>query len=151
MSERELVEWMIESWVDEHVANLLAEAAFAEKPPRALTPPEILFLDASINTTMCMIYSDIMEDFFENSTELACNDASKHESEDVFEANDQSELWGIVCPVCMESTSVSNNMEAGLFILCHQTLHQYESNGAVMRAWDEGTGDTGQAGDRYGK
>ena len=151
MTKRELREWMIESWVDEHVADLLAEAAFAEEPPRALAPPEIMALDGSLNTTTCMICSDIMEDFFEHAASVSCSGETELDEDHAFESYGADESWAIGCPVCLEETSVSNNMEAGLFILCHQVFHQFESNGALMRLWDDSDGETGQAGDRHGK
>lgn len=150
MTERELREWMIESWIEEHVADLLAEAAFAEEPPRALAPPEIMALDGSLNTTTCMICSDIMEDFFENTARISSYSAAESEQANAVKHADSDEGWVIGCPVCMESTIVSNNAEAGLFILSHQVFHQFESNGALMRLWDDSDGETGQAGDGHG-
>jgi|GEM_PF-1325006 len=151
MTKRELREWMIESWVDEHVADLLAEAAFAEEPPRALAPPEIMALDGSLNTSMCMICSDIMEDFFENAARISPCGETEPDQGNEFESYGADEEWIIGCPVCLEETSVSNNTEAGLFILCHQVIHQFENNSAVMRSWDDANGDTGRAGDGHGK
>ena len=151
MTERDLADWMVESWVNESLANVLAEAAFAEEPPRALDPPEIMAMDASINPTMCMVCSDIMEEFFETGTRMYSSDTSEGERMVDFEPSKLDKTWEIVCPVCMESSIIKNNGDAGLFIFSHQILHQFENNGAIMRSWDEANGGTGQAGDEHGK
>ena len=121
-----LEKFLIESGLSNKDAILLAEECFDRMPPRALIPPEIMLLNCDLGVDDCINYSDILECYF---------GGEKFETggqNNVFESG--SRLIG--CPMCGEHVRVETNTDAGLFILAHQALHQFELNFSPIESWD---------------